>query len=83
MKQKDLALVLIAVIISGFLSFLLGRMLFVTPESRQMQAEVVDPITAGFESPNQRYFNQNSINPTQQIRIGDGNNVTPYNGQVQ
>lgn len=81
MKQKDLALILVIVIISSFASFFIGRTMFAKPESRQVKAEVVDPISMAFDSPSKKYFNENAVNPTQQIRIGDSTNVTPYNGQ--
>lgn len=81
MKQKDIALILIVVIFSGMLSFFIGRMLFATPEDRQVKAEVVDVITTEFNQPSSKYFNDKSVNPTQVIQIGDNSNITPFNGR--
>lgn len=81
MKQKDIALIVVVVIISGLLSFFVGRLLFANPKDKQVKAEVVDAISTVFIQPSSKYFNPNSVNPTQLIRIGDNSNVTPFNGQ--
>lgn len=81
MKQKDLTLVIVIAVVSGILSLLLSNMLFAKPENMQVKAEYVDPISKEFEQPSTEYFNGTSINLTQLIRIGDGSNITPFNGQ--
>jgi hypothetical protein len=81
MKQKDIALILVIVIVSGMMSFFVARMLFTTDKDRQMKAEVVDPISMEFEQPSNKYFNANSLNPTLQIQIGNDVNVTPFSEQ--
>lgn len=78
MKQKDIALILIIAIISGMVSFFVARFLFLKPADRQLQAEVVSPITTDFNRPSDKYFNKDSINPTQQIIIGDSANTAPF-----
>jgi hypothetical protein len=81
MKQKDIALILIIVVVSGMMSFFVSRWLFVSPKDRQMKAEVVDAISTDFQQPNPSYFNPQSINPTQLVRIGDSANVSPFSGR--
>lgn len=83
MKQKDIALILVIVIVSGFISFLASRWIFAKPADRQQKAEVVDVITSDFPLPNSKYFNNNSVNPTQQIQIGGSNNPNPFGGSSQ
>lgn len=78
MKQKDWAVVLIVVFVSGVLSLVLSNTLF-GKSKQQEQVEVVEAITAEFTKPNEKYFNKNSIDPTQIIRIGDGSNESPFN----
>lgn len=78
MKQKDIAMIIIVVFISGVLSFVVSDMLFGKPAERQQKAEVVDVITSDFSLPSEKYFNQNSIDPTQLIQIGDTNNPNPF-----
>jgi len=83
MKQKDIALIVIIVGISGVVSFLASRWIFAKPADRQQKAEVVDTITSDFPLPDSKYFNSNSIDPTQQIKIGDSNNPNPFGGSSQ
>lgn len=76
MKQKDIALIIIIVFVSGVMSFLISNNFISSPEKNEKAAKV-EPITADFNEPSQEYFNGNSINPTQLIRIGEGRNETP------
>jgi hypothetical protein len=80
MKQKDIALIIVVVVISGMVSFFVARLFFLKPQTRQVKAEYVQPISTDFARPSAKYFNKSSINPTQQIQIGDAVNATPYNG---
>lgn len=70
MKQKDILLVVVVAIVSGVLSTVAAK-IFAGDGSRQERVEVVDRITSEFTQPNDKYFNENSINPTQLIRIGN------------
>lgn len=83
MKQKDIALIIIIAAVSGFASFFLSRYLFATPQNRQQQAAVVDKITTEFPQPDHKYFNTDSIDPTQLIQVGDHDNTNPFNGAGQ
>lgn len=83
MKQKDIALIVGIAGISAIVSFVVSGKLFVTPSNRQQQVEIVDPITASFQEPDKKYFNTNSINPTQNSSIGSDNNQNPFNGASQ
>ena len=78
MKQKDIAIILVIIFISGVGSFLLSNKLFTIPADQQVEVEVVEPITADFSEPDDRYFNNKSINPTQTIKIGDDQNKQPF-----
>lgn len=82
MKQKDIAVVIVIIFLSGILSFLISGKIFVTPENRQQQVEKVDEITADFQKLNQRYFNETSINPTQSSQLND-TNETPFKSTSQ
>lgn len=79
MKQKDWSVIIVVVFISAVLSFVLSNFLFGGDNSRQEKVEVVQPITTEFTTPNEKYFNNNSVNPTQTIKIGDGSNNSPFN----
>jgi hypothetical protein len=80
MKEKDVAVIIVVAFISAIASFLISNKLFVTPNNRAQNAEVVDPITASFNTPSKKYFNPSSINPTQQTAIGNEVNQDPFNG---
>ncbi len=64
MKQKDIFLIVIVVIVSGAASLVLSKYLFSTPKNRKEQVEVVQPISADFPKPDTAYFNANSVDPT-------------------
>lgn len=81
MKQKDIALIIVIVAVSGVVSFLASGWIFAKPADRQQKAEVVDVITSDFPLPDTKYFNPNSVDPTQLIQIGDSNNPNPFSGQ--
>lgn len=76
MKQKDIALIVVIVFISGTLSLLLTR-LVINSDNKKQEVEVVEPITAEFSQPSDKYFNGNSTNPTQLIQIGENQNESP------
>lgn len=80
MKQKDIAIIIVIAFFSAVISFLASNRLFVTPAGRNQQAEVVDAINATFQTPDKKYFNSNSIDPTQQAVLGTGTNSDPFNG---
>lgn len=83
MKQKDIALIIVIVAISGIVSFLASGWIFAKPADRQQKAEVVDIITSDFPLPDSKYFNNNSVDPTQLIEIGGSNNPNPFGGSSQ
>lgn len=79
MKQKDVALILVV----GFFSLVLGiissNLLFNTASSKKLKSDKVIAITTDFKEPDSKYFNSNSVDPTQIIRIGENTNQTPFN----
>lgn len=83
MKQQDIALVIMIVAIAGVLSFFVSNHLFASPKNRQQQVEVVQPITADFSKPDERYFNNQAFDPTQTITIGQNANPDPFSSQQQ
>lgn len=81
MKQKDLILIIVVVFVSGVFSVVISNMLISSPNNRQEKVEVVEPITAEFTQPSEKYFNKSSFNPTQTIRIDGDSNNQPFNKQ--
>lgn len=83
MKQKDIALIIMIAGFSAFASFFISSKLFVTSTDKAQKAEVVDVINSAFDTPSNKYFNSNSIDPTSDSTIGDSNNQNPFNGTSQ
>ena len=82
MKQKDVALIGVVVIVSIIVSVILSNMLITSPKNRQEKVEVVAPISSDFTQPDTKYFNNNSIDPTQLIQIGGSSNLQPFNSST-
>jgi hypothetical protein len=80
MKQKDITLVVVVVLIAAIFSYLFSNVVIASPKNRQEKVEVVDVITPEFVTPDTKYFNSNSFDPTQVIHIGDTTNKQPFNG---
>ena len=83
MKQKDLSLILVMVFISAVVAFVVSGWVFGSPRSRAQTAEKVDVISADFTPPSRKYFNAESVNPTQLIQIGGSANPNPFNSKPQ
>lgn len=79
MKQKDIALIIIIVFISGVLSFVISNK-FISPPKHDLKAAKVEPISSDFTEPSNKYFNDKSVNPTQLIRIDSNSNKSPFDG---
>jgi hypothetical protein len=82
-KQKDIMLIAVLVIVSGVVSLLVSRFFFAKPADRQQQVEIVDVITSDFPTPPVKYFNNSSIDPTQSVQIGDNANANPFQTKKQ
>ncbi len=78
MKQKDVVLIIIVVFISVIISVFLSKAIISTPKNRQQKVEIIDPISADFPTPDTKYFNDKSIDPTQLIKIGNNANNQPF-----
>ena len=81
MKQKDALLIIVVAVVSIILSVTVSKILIAPAKNRQQKVEVVQPISDTFNQPDAKYFNANSIDPTQLITIGNNTNPTPFNGQ--
>ncbi len=78
MKQKDIALIVVVGVISIVVSTIVSNLIFSTQGAKAQSAEVVQAINPSFTEPDRRYFNADSVDPTELIRIGDNVNQTPF-----
>lgn len=79
MKQKDIALIIIVVFFSAIFSYFISNAVFASPDNRQEKVEIITPISSEFNTPDTRFFNEGSIDPTQTITIGENANPDPFN----
>ncbi len=80
MKKKDILTIAVVVFVSAIASFFITGKVIVASSGRQT-APVVDIINATFTQPDTKYFNKNSIDPTQLIHIGNSTNPNPFSAQ--
>lgn len=83
MKQKDIVVIIVIASIAAILSFFIANRVFVTSKNRQQSYPVVDSITSSMNSPDERFFNQDSINPARNSGSSTSTNQTPFNGTGQ
>lgn len=77
MKQQDVAILIIIVFVTVVASFFMANK-FITPSSQKLSSKKVTPITADFQLPDDKYFNEQSINPTVRIQIAPNTNDQPF-----
>jgi len=80
MKQKDYMLIAVIAIFSGAISILLSSS-FISSGDKTQTAEVVEPLNSEFSRPSKEYYNSNSVNPTQEIRIETDPGSQPFADQ--
>jgi flagellar basal body-associated protein FliL len=78
MKKKDISIIVVVAIVSAVISFFLSSVFISSASDRKQSVEVAPPIVAEFTEPDDRYFNQNSMNPTQTIVISPETNPNPF-----
>jgi len=78
MKQSDIASLIIIVVVSFSLAFIIGNAVFNTPESRSTQVEVVNSFETEIIQPTPGIFNENAINPTEDITISESDTDKPF-----
>jgi hypothetical protein len=83
MKQKDVTLIAVVIIISAVISLVASKSIFASPKDRQQSVQVVQPITANFPQPDSHYFNSSAFDPTQSITVGQNNNANPFSATAQ
>lgn len=78
MKSKDWSVIAMIVFLSTILSLIISNFAIKSIQSDIILVEKVNPITAEFKLPSKDYFNDKSINLTQEIKIGEETNTSPF-----
>ena len=79
MKQKDIAVIVAVAGISTIIAFVIGNIAFGSPKHRQIEVQSIDSISSDFPVADQKYFNSQSIDSTQTVKIGTSTNPKPFN----
>lgn len=83
MKQKDLALIAVIIIVSAVVSLFISKSIFSTSKSKQQEVVSVQSISSSFPPLPKQYFNSSSIDPTQIISINQNQNQNPFGAASQ
>jgi hypothetical protein len=78
MKKKDLFILGGISILSLILGIVISGKLINSSKETKQEVEVVKSISSDFNRPPEAYYNQDSINPTKLIQIGQGPNDKPF-----
>lgn len=77
MKKNDFMVMIAVAVFAAIFSLVLSTLVF-PKSSKQLKAQKIDVVQSAFQNPDKKYFNPNSINPTQLIQIGDSPNNKPF-----
>lgn len=79
MKRNELIIIAIVGFVAAIFSFVVSNAIIGTPNKNPIKVPVVEPISSEFPNPQtdpayKEFFNENALNPTQLIKIGDKEN---------
>lgn len=77
-QRKDLLVIAVVAIFAGVFSITVSKIFFTSSKQRNLKAEVVQPITTDFQTPDPAVFNGQAIDPTKLIQIGKSTNPEPF-----
>ncbi len=80
MKKSDIAVIILLVSISLVIGYFVGSWVFSANETKEATVQTAAPITSAIEPPDNRIFNENAVNPTVQVTIGESANAKPFTG---
>lgn len=72
MKKSDIAAVILIAAVCVLLSYFVAKMIFGDPQEESAIVKVADTITEEIAEPSEYIFNDEAINPTVEISIGEG-----------
>lgn len=81
MKQADIAMLILIASLSLLISFFVGNTIFGGEDSRSAEVRVVESISVDFPQPDPKIFNEDAINLTEKITIGDTTSATPFSDE--
>lgn len=80
MKKSDYAILILIIGISLLVAYLLASSIFGDSSSQPVEIKTAQRITTQVEEPNPEIFNDQAINPSVEIKIGDSADKSPFGG---
>ncbi len=77
-QKKDMLTIIVVAIFAAVFSIIVSNIFFTSSKQRKLKAETVEPISTDFTQPDPAVFNDQAIDPTKLIQIGDSNNPEPF-----
>ncbi len=71
MKRSDIAAIVFIASTSVIIAYFVANAIVGSPSSKNETVKTADPITAEIEEPKPSIFNEEAINPTVEVTIGD------------
>lgn len=78
MKKNEIALLILIIAISVGIAYAIGQSIFGKATTKPVDVETATAISSEIDSPSAAIFNENAINPTVPVRIGDPSNQQPF-----
>jgi hypothetical protein len=85
MKRKDLLTLIVTGFFSAIIAFVITSVIFSAPRNRSAKVPVVNVVPVSLpdvkNDPSYKpIFNNNAVDLTQPVQIGNSQNTTPFNG---
>lgn len=78
MKKNDIAVLILIVAMSLGLAYVLANSLLGGIKQTSVKVEVVEKIQSSVPDPDPTIFNEDAINPSVEIKIGESTNEQPF-----
>lgn len=78
MKQNEFITLGLIIFISAVLAWFGGNLILNPDETKQTPIEVLQPISSEFTIPSEQIFNENSLNFTERITIGENSSEAVF-----
>lgn len=79
MKKNEIAVLILVASLAAFVTYLIANALLGGHTAQPVDVESATPISSEITQPSKEIFNSKAINPTVPIKIGDGDNKSPFN----
>lgn len=71
MKNSDIAALIVIASLSMLVAYFVADMVIGKPSAESVKVKTIEPMTADVVEPDSSIFNDNAINPTVEVVIGD------------